>query len=62
MRHGGPSVAKRSKAVKKTVEPPPEQPQQPVAHPPARRPLLLAASLMLFALWLVFLIALALWN
>jgi hypothetical protein len=52
-------VGKRSKPPKKAAEPAPEQ---PAAHPPAKRPLLLAVSIALFGLWLVFLIAAALWN
>jgi len=35
---------------------------KPAAHPPARRPILLGISVVLFALWLVFLVFVAWWD
>jgi hypothetical protein len=51
-------MAKRSKASSKLLAP--AAPPTATVHPPAKSPTLLAASIVLFALWFVFLLVVAL--
>ena len=52
-------MGKRPKPAKKTTDAPS---RPPASHPPPKRPVLLAVSMVLFGLWLVFLIAAAVWK
>jgi hypothetical protein len=53
-------MAKRSKASPQLSAP--IATPAAVVHPPAKSPTLLAASIVLFALWFVFLLVVAIWH
>ncbi|MEX2174000.1 MAG: hypothetical protein WD872_06535 [Pirellulaceae bacterium] len=56
-------MAKRQKPpTKGPTSPLGASPTAPLAHPPARQPLLLGTSIVLFGLWFVFLLVAAIWN
>ena len=56
-------MAKRNKHAQATPAPPASSAATPIAaHPPAKNPSLLAVSLILFALWFVFLLVAAIWQ
>ena len=57
-------MAKRNKHASTTTSPIAAlgAPAPIVAHPPAKNPSLLAVSLILFALWFVFLLVAAIWQ
>ncbi len=56
-------MAKRKPTSKATPATPPAAGPAPLAvHPPAKHPTLLAVSIVLFALWFVFLLVAAIWQ
>jgi hypothetical protein len=55
-------MSKRKKSQKAAPPTAADPAQKPAVHPPARRPVLLAISVLLFAAWLVFLAFVAWWG